>query len=408
MTDVIIIGGGAAGMAAAVAVKLARPETDVVIYERQSRVGRKLLATGNGRCNITNAYCERPDAYNNAFASRVVSSAGLKRVIDMFKTMGLECVFDQAGRAYPESDQAASVVDALRLTLDEMGVNVETGNEITRVRRTSNGFEISSLTGVKAFSRRVIIACGGAAGEKLGGGKSGYALLKSLGHGITEIFPSLTQLRTETEDVKALKGIKRQCEIALEVNAREIKRETGEILFCDYGISGIAAMALSGEAALCLNKGLSVNVVIRVRDMSRAQLLSRAEAMPLRAMEDFLSGVMPKRLGQQMLKLCDIRPLSRPCGSLTPKEADNLSEKLSAWRIRVTGVNGFTDAQATKGGANVGEFYDSLESRLVSGMYAAGEVLDVDGPCGGFNLHWAWASGIVAGESCAKSLGGGC
>ncbi|MEG0984777.1 MAG: aminoacetone oxidase family FAD-binding enzyme [Clostridia bacterium] len=417
--DLVIIGGGASGMVAALSAKKARPDLSVALLERQARVGRKLLATGNGRCNLTNrAAGDLHHYHGSAYLARTaLTRFDPDAVRAFFAQIGLETIPDEAGRYYPLSDQAASVVDVLRLSLDEMGVALWTGFEVKRLDAhplgaagtagagLGAGFIAHAADGRQVRARRVILCCGGPAGEKLGGSSAGHKLLEALGHPVTPCLAALAQLKTPPDLVRALKGIKLRGTLALLEDGRQVKAECGEVLFADYGLTGIAAMALARRAGEGLQKGRAMSVRMTLLEMSAQSLLLRRDQLPARLLDDFLTGLLPKRLAQTALKLAGIFPLTRAAGTLTPAEAASLSRVLNGWTLPITGTQGFDSAQVTAGGA-AGQYFDvdTLESTLVPGLYCAGEVLDVDGDCGGFNLQWAWASGLLAGACAAQTM----
>lgn len=395
--DIAIIGGGASGMMCAIALKKRQPALAVTVFERQSRVGRKLLSTGNGRCNLTNLHITPAHYFGSAaFVAPTLAACTSEDVLGAFDSLGLSCVPDEEGRVYPMSHQAASVLDALRLSMDELGVDVRTSFEVSAV---SGGFSLRSIDGQMASAQSLVLATGGQAGRKLGGTDASLKLGKMLGHTPTRCTPSLVQLKTAAAPIRALKGIRAMCEISLLARGKAIDRARGEILFTEYGVSGIAAMSLGRAAAqLAPRPGeLSLNFLGMDARSAEAKLARMKNAIPHRSLEDFLGGVVNKRLGQTLMKSADVLPLSRSAGSLSADELARLARALVDWRLPLEGTKGFEEAQVTSGGLRVDEFDShTLESRLVPRLYAIGEALDVDGPCGGFNLHWAWASALAA------------
>lgn len=423
--DIAIIGGGASGLAAA--VSSVRAGARVCVLERQPRVGKKLLATGNGRCNLYNTGA-RAEVYfgDRAFAEPALRAFAPESARAFFASVGLEIREERNGLLYPASNQAAAVLDCLRLSISEAGaeeicsfdaVSIEplSGN-----RKGGNGLNPQSLKTEVGFlvragdsrtveARRVIVAVGGMAAPKLGGGNGFKTLFAPLGHRFAPCYPALSMLKARPEDVAGLKGLKYAGEIALLSGERELKRETGEILFAEDGISGIAAMQLSLYAAEPLSRGERLSVRMSPLSMTskdaEAFLNARAQAFPQRALEEFCTGVVVKRIGQAALKRAGASPLSRPASSLSSEEIRRLARELTSWQVPVTGIGGFDSAQAMLGGLRAADFDpETLESRLLRGVYACGEALDVTGPCGGYNLAWAWASGILAGRSAANAV----
>lgn len=407
--DAVIVGGGASGLAAA--CFLAGAGRRVLILEKQPRVGRKLLSTGNGRCNLTNLRAA-PKHYHGAraAAARVLALCPPQDVLAFFEELGLPAVSDAEGRVYPMSNQAASVLDALRLFAAERGCEILTDCAVEAILPKKRGFAIRAA-GERSFEGRSVLVCtGGLAAPKLGACGDGYRLLGALGHSATPRFPAIAALKTPAEAVRGLKGQRAGCRVALLSEDRVLREEDGEILFADDGVSGIAVMQLARVCGEVLRAGKRVFVQINLlpgesQDRVRERLRTRAARLPQRPMEDFLNGIVSRRMGQALVRACGIEPMSRPADTLSGAELRALSEILTGWTIPVTGVQGFDQAQVTAGGASLKEFeWDTMESRRVPGLYAAGELLDVDGDCGGFNLQWAWSSALIAARAMDASM----
>ena len=399
MKEILIIGGGASGMAAALRAA-ADKSNRVTLLERQARVGKKLLATGNGRCNLTNTQAEVKHYHG---AQPEFAEAALKRyppaeVLRFFAGLGLRTVTEYGGRVYPMSDHAGSVVDVLRLALERESVALRCGAPAERIRRKGSGFAVE-CGGETLYADRVIIACGGCAGSKLGGVTDGYELLKSLGHSRTALHPALTQIRTVPDYPRALKGIRANARLSLLRGERCLGETQGDVLFTETGISGTAVFELSRIAALS-GEGLSASLGFFDEDEDALfdDLLQRRARDGDNPANQILIGTVQSRLGQMLCKAAGIS------GGELAAEVDEgrlraLARVMRDFRLPVTGVSGFESAQVTVGGVKTAEFDEkTLQSRLVPGLYACGEVLDIDGDCGGFNLQWAWASGLLAGE----------
>lgn len=396
---VLIIGGGASGMMAALTAA-EQPGNAVTLLERQSRVGRKLLATGNGRCNLTNLdlaathyHGARPD-----FAVPALSRFGLDDTLRFFRSLGLLTVADSTGRVYPLSDQANSVLDVLRFALETRGVNVVCSCDVIEVKKKARGYEAISATGERYFGDRLIVAAGGCAGKKLGGTKSGYRLLGMLGHSCTPLSPSLTQIKTDQTHVRALKGVRADALVQLRQNGRLVVQEAGEVQFTDFGLSGPVAFSLSREAGLLDGAELTLDFLraYAPEDVD-AVLKDKRAAMGELPAEDFLSGILPSRLGSVVMRRA-LGSLQRPASTLKDAELTQVRQQLRCFTLPVTGVMGMENAQVTAGGIVTDEFDpQTLESRPAPGVFATGEVLDIDGDCGGYNLQWAWSSGRLAG-----------
>ena len=396
---ILIIGGGASGMMAALTAA-EQPGNAVTLLERQSRVGRKLLATGNGRCNLTNLdlaathyHGARPD-----FAVPALSRFGLDDTLRFFRSLGLLTVADDTGRVYPLSDQANSVLDVLRFALETRGVSVVCSCDVIEVKKKARGYEAISATGERYFGDRLIVAAGGCAGKKLGGTKSGYRLLGMLGHSCTPLSPSLTQIKTDQTHVRALKGVRADALVQLRQNGRRIAHEAGEVQFTDFGLSGPVAFSLSREAGLLDGAELTLDFLraYGCADVD-ALLQNKRAAMGALPAAELLSGMLHARLGGVIMRRA-LGSLQRPAGALTDAELTQVRQQLRCFTLPVTGVMGMENAQVTAGGIATDEFDpQTLESRLAPGVFATGEVLDIDGDCGGYNLQWAWSSGRLAG-----------
>lgn len=397
--NIVIIGAGASGMAAA--IQAARdPEHKIILLERQSRVGKKLMATGNGRCNLTNTGTS-PENYHGSdpdFVCSVLDAYPPERVLNFFEELGLLTNEEYGGRVFPRSSHAASVVDVLRLGLQQENVCLRTDTAVDYVVKTDTGFELT-LGNEKLQADRLIIACGGCAGTKIGGTMDGYHLLKSLGHSRTALYPALTQIRTAPEYPKAMKGVKVDGGLSLWRGKALLGEARGDILFTESGISGTAVFELSRIAAV-LGEDITAKIdffpEMKENDLYQ-HLKKRCAALSQQDAALLLTGAVQSRVGQCLMKSAKVCSTS-PCSALRDRDLRNLSKAAKCLSLSVTGVSGFESAQVTHGGIKTEEFDPvTLESRLVPGLFACGEVLDVDGDCGGYNLQWAWASGLTAG-----------
>lgn len=396
---VLILGGGASGLMAALSAAQDEQNT-VTVLERQSRVGRKLLATGNGRCNLTNLDLS-PEHYHGqdaGFARAALSRFDGNTTLDFFHALGLLTAAEPSGRVYPLSDQANSVVDVLRFAAAQAGVQLVCGFDAQNVKKKARGYQVTGADGSAYFGDKLIVACGGCAGKALGGTMSGYELLSQLGHSRTALHPSLTQIRTDPAPIRGLKGVRADCRMRLRADGRTIQEDAGEAQFTEMGVSGPVAFALSRAAGQAQGAELLLDFL---RDYPAPQvrglLQARRAAFPVLAGEELLSGMLHPRLGKT---LCHARGLgAQPLASVSDAALDALVNAIKYFSLPVTGVSGFESAQVTAGGVRTAEFRaDTLESRLAPGVFACGEVLDIDGDCGGYNLQWAWSSGYVAGK----------
>ena len=394
----LVVGGGAAGLAAAICA--ARKGARVTVLEKLDRVGKKILATGNGRCNIINAGALRYHG-DAAFAQKVLEKVDTKKVTAFFEGLGLSLRQEEEGRVYPASGMASSVLDVLRLGCNRYGVETICGAPVHRIERLPNGW--AAIVGDKRYAgNALIITGGGKASPKLGSDGSAYALLQSLGHTLVAPKPAITQIKTELEPIRGLSGIRVKAEISLAKGGNTVGLEQGEILFTEYGISGVAAMQLSRDAAGgVLHVGLAPAMNVCEESLP-ALFQSRAALFGDALLEQFFLGLTHSRLGMAIFKRAGIGPLSRPCASLSMKEISALCAVVRDFSLHVTGVQGYENAQVTAGGMDTRDFDPAtMASHLHKGLYAAGEVLNVDGACGGYNLLFAWAGGMLAGESAA-------
>ena len=403
---VAIVGGGAAGRFAAVTA--ARVGARVTVLEKADRVGRKLLATGNGRCNLTNLRATAADYHTDcpAAVKAVLEQLSPAQAIARFEQMGLLCREEEEGRVYPYSAQAAAVLDRLRFACAHLGVETESGFLVQSMEKSKGGFLLADDTGRQVRADRVVIAAGGAAAPQLGGSSDGCRLLERFGHTAAPLTPALVPVKTDSARVKPLKGMRVRAAVTLFLDGKPGPRELGEVQFTEQGLSGIAVMQLSGRIGAD-TKGkhsfaLSLDLLPDfTREEVRRLLAGRLSYAGEEPVSDFMTGLLPKRVGQTEAKEAGAS-LSQPAGSLPGNVWDKLARTLKDWRFQAKGTLSWPQAQVTAGGVKLCEFDPyTLQSNRVAGLYAAGEVLNVDGPCGGYNLQWAWASGFTAGRGAA-------
>ena len=390
--NIAVIGGGASGLFAAISAK--NENTDVTIYEKEKRVGRKILATGNGRCNMTNTTASYNDYHSLdiKFIYPTIERFWVDQTLDFFENIGILWKEEDDGKVYPYSDTASAVLDVLRQKLEKSGVITECEFGVKKIKKQNNQFIIEDKNGKRKRADRVIIATGGMAGAQLGSDGSGYKILEGFGHKITKLYPSLVQIRTETDTVKKLKGIKVNAKVSV-----GDKEKTGEVLFTDYGISGPPVFWLSSYIEGEKEIALDIMPEYSYTDISD-MITKRVNTLGDIPLEDFFVGMLNKRVSQALLKHIGVEPLSRLASSLSRKEIQAISSIIKNFKLQVKGTSTWNNAQVTKGGADVSQFNaDTMESKLVKGLYCCGEVLDVDGDCGGYNLQWAWSSGYIAG-----------
>lgn len=403
---VAVIGGGASGMMAAITA--AGEGAEVFLYEANDRVGKKILATGNGKCNFSNRDCSLENYYSKdkKTLETVLERFGAEDSIAFFERAGM-LVKEKNGYLYPASEQASTVLDILRMQLLESGVQVLTHSRVKGIRRDKAGcFWVETEKSGKSFER-VILACGGKAAPKTGSDGNGYRLAQSMGHTLTPIVPALVQLRCAEEYVKAVAGVRLDAKVSLSVNGRQEGSERGELQLTDYGISGIVVFQLSRIAAYGLLCKKKVSVYIDcLPDFSPKEyailVQQRKKTGGGKTVEEFFTGMLNKKLMLLFIKLAGLKG-SELFKNEDSKKIDRVFALCKSFPLTIKASNSFDNAQVCAGGIPLSEVSDSLESLLVKGLYFAGEILDVDGKCGGYNLQWAWASGHMAGKSAART-----
>ena len=397
-----IIGAGASGMAAALAAAEA-PNVNVILLERQARVGRKLQATGNGRCNLSNIKADRGGYHGTdpEFAKSAISAFDPRATLAWFADLGLYTVTEESGKVYPYSDQANSVVDVLRLNLNKPNITLKLGFDVEKVQKTEKGFTVTG-SGETVLCDKLIVACGGLAGSKLGGTMSGYKLLSKFGHRSTRLRPCLVQIKADWSGCAALKGVRANCHIEILKDGKLFNQSSGELQLTELGISGPVVFEISRD--VCYGPGqwtarIDFLPAWTAENLS-AELQKRRESdLP---MEELLTGILHNRLGRVLTKTAGIRGKNF-AKELSNAEAEAVCEAVKNLEIPLTEPLGMDSAQVTAGGVLTGQFDENtMESRLIPGLYACGEVLDIDGDCGGYNLQWAWSSGRCAGLHAGK------
>ena len=404
---VIIVGGGASGMIAAIAAS--RKGANVVILERNPRVGKKILVTGNGRCNFTNIYLDAKNYHgnNSKFVYSAISKFSVEDTINFFEKLGIAHVVEDGGKVFPMSFQASSILDVLRFELEDLGVKVVCDAFVREIKKKKDEFIITLEDGRNYRGDRVILSTGGKAMPSTGSDGNGYELSKQLGHSITAVFPGLVQIKLEENFLKQIDGVKIVGTARLLHKGKVLKEDKGDILFANYGISGPPILQLSRNGMELLNKGevpvLSVSII---NDLSREEvseyLKKRFSFMTNKTVETGMIGLVNKRLIPVLLKESGINDMRKNVANLNSKEIESLANILTDWRFKITGSKSWSSAQVTAGGVDTREIEsNTLESKLVKGLFFAGELIDIDGDCGGFNLQWAWSSGYIAGEMAA-------
>lgn len=410
--DIAVIGGGASGLMAAIAA--ARQGVFVTVLDRMPRVGKKILVTGNGRCNFSNRHISS-SSYNGsspAFIDTVLDQFDLTQTLNVFETMGLAWIEEPGtGRLFPRSKQASSILDLLRLEAQKLSVSEKCDSTVTRLESKNGQFHAHLKDGETLRSNRVVLATGGRAVPNLGSNGSGYKIAEQMGHSIIHPFPALVQLVGQSPWKQALKGVKCEAELLLFCNKQIIKREKGEIQFTQDGLSGIPALRLARPIHSLFNSNKQPGVSLNINFFPDYDQSSVRELLEKRLslFQDFpihqaLISLVNKRLIPVFLKSASINN-DILCSELHEKKTDQLHSAMTSLAFPVTGSRSWSDAQVTAGGIDTAEIdAESLESKKQTGLYFAGELIDVDGDSGGYNLQWAWSSGWVAGTRAASSI----
>lgn len=388
---IAIIGGGASGLFLANALTGGKK---AVVFERGERVGRKLSATGNGQGNITNLAADTTEYFcaderSKGKIAQIIRAANQERLAAEFRALGVLLQADERGRVYPAGKQASALTDALRFSLAQKGVETRLNTRVVKLEKSDGGFLLTAEVGAEKkierfFAQSVVLCAGGKAAKNFGTDGSAYALAESLGHTVTPLYPSLVQLKTETAHTKTLKGIRVADGGLTAISGTERVSLRGDIIFTDYGVSGDAVFRISAFVADKTTSGVTLSIDF-LPDVSEKEILAMMQgkraAFPTLADGELLFGILNNQVGRAVMKRAD--------GSM-----EGAAKLVKDFRLSVTGSLGFDYAQVTKGGIPLAETDDNLQSRFAPGLYFAGEILDVDGPCGGFNLQWAYSSAM--------------
>jgi hypothetical protein len=407
-----IVGAGASGMTAAIAA--ARAGADVTVFERNDRVGKKILATGNGRCNLGNRQMSVDRYYtdNKKFVEDRLNEFGTDETVHFFESLGL-MIKDKNGYLYPASEQASAVLDVLRNEMTRLGINIITECMVKSVNKKESAYVLMTEEPENADNRymfdKVIVACGGQAAPSSGSDGNGYMIAKHFGHHIKKTVPALVQLKCQENFFKSVSGVRADANIEIWFNGKKEACERGELQITDYGISGIPIFQISRTAAYMLTEGKKPEVHIdflpdytendykEFCDKRYSLLKDKEETVG-----GFFTGMLNKKLMQLFIRMAGLKAEDKV------KNADKsaIYKVFSLCRdlkVTVTETNGFKNAQVTAGGILLSEISEQFESLKSHGLYFTGEILDVDGICGGYNLQWAWCSGYTAGNAAAKA-----
>lgn len=405
---VIVVGGGASGMMAAISAK--RQGADVTIFERNARIGKKILATGNGRCNFTNINTDISYYHGNnpKFANNALSQFGVNDTIAFFEKIGIAHKVEELGKVFPMSDQASSVLDVLLYEIKQNDVNIVCNAYVKNIINNNGMFTVKLEDGSAYTANSVIIATGGKAMPSTGSDGNGFELARALGHSVTDIFPGLVQLMLEGKFFKQIDGVKIVGTAEILSNKQCLAKDRGDVLFTNYGVSGPPVLQISRKAGELLQENkeaiLKITVIDTIDKHELTHLIAaRFNNNPQKTVEFGMVGLINKRLIPVVLKEAGIEDLKHIALNVSPAQCEAIAQKLTDWRFTIRGTKGWQSAQVTAGGIDTQEVYDdTMQSKIVKGLFFAGEIMDIDGQCGGFNLQWAWSSGFVAGYNAAQ------
>ncbi len=393
----IIVGAGMSGLTASIILSKRFFGKDIALIERLDRVGKKILSTGNGQCNLTNldsSFCHYHSGLDGFFVPTLEKFSNLK-MIEFFNELGvLTTVSDN--KVYPISKQASSVLDALRFKIDNLNVDTFLGSKVIKAEKQKH-FIVTLENGQVLYGENLIIAVGGKSAPHLGTDGSSYDLITSFGHKLTKLYPSLVQLKTDKNSIKGMKGLKLTANVKAVSNGKVLVEKKGEVLFTDYGVSGNAIFYASSYV---VDKKAKL-VLDLVPELTQSELINFLEKKQsicsYLTVENMLSGIINNKIGSAILRNSGKFNLNQ---SITKVNIKDIVNFLKNYELEVVGSMGFDYSQVTKGGIDVIDINrETLESKLIKGLYLAGEVLDVDGDCGGYNLWWAFSSALVVANS---------
>ncbi len=406
MKKIIVIGAGASGLIAAIFAR--KCGNDVTILEKNEICGKKLLATGNGRCNFwnENQSLEHYRSSNFDEIPEIINTYNSQEILDFFKNIGIEAKIKN-GYYYPFSNQAISMQKALILEAEKQNVKIQFKQEVIDIKKINDKFEIVTKSGEKMIYDKIILSTGSKAAPKTGSDGIGYEICKNFGHSIIEPLPALVQLKAKEPFLKEWEGIRSNVLIKLYENNEVIAEERGEIQLTNYGISGICVFNLSGRVARGLDKNkkevVEINFLEGLNIINQNKFIEwmnkRNEVVKNRTVFELLEGVLNYKLVNVLLKITDIGKKEQ-WEKLDDKKREILARNIVSFRLNIIGTNSYDKAQVCSGGVPLSELdTHSMESKKVKGLYITGEILDVDGDCGGYNLEWAWITGMIAGKS---------
>lgn len=389
---VAIVGGGASGLLSAVELlsgENAFNGSDIVIIERCDRIGKKLICTGNGQGNLSNAQINASNYYGDKyFIEQVVQDIKDIDIVRYLGKIGIKTINDD-GKIYPVSKQASSVLDIIRAFLQSRNCEIITSSKVQRIQKSNKNFSLE-LSDKKINAENVILAVGGKSQKQFGTDGTSYNLATDFGHKLTDLFPSLVQLKTDTTKIKGLKGLKETAKVDAFDNGKLKKSAVGDLLFTDYGVSGNSIFSVSAGVADSTNATLSIEFLPNYSETELADILSERLKLKYFNYENVLYGLMNKKIAQTILK------------NVKSNSVNDIVKAAKHFTLKVNGTTGFNYSQTTRGGIKTSDVDKNFESKLCKGLYLVGEMLDIDGDCGGYNLTFAFISGIISAKNIKK------
>lgn len=409
MKKIAIIGAGASGLIASIISSKANSNIKIVVYEKNEKIGKKILATGNGRCNITNREINLSNFHgvNPQFAKSALTQFDFKKTQEFFSSIGIEMSEGEKGRQYPMSLQSSSVVDLLVYEAKRLGVEFKLNSRVENIEKREDKFLIKTQSSSDLFSK-VLIATGGLATPSLGSSESGYEFAKNYNHHIIKTYPSLVQLISNAPYLNKISGVKFSGFVRVLIDKKEVNSAFGDVLFTNYGLSGSAILDISRGVSLALQTNKNIEIILDLLpQFSKDELLillqKRVKFANDKNLSFWLEGLINKKLTELILKNANLRSEVKFAKDLNRKDLLKIVYAMKNMRLNIIDTKGFKSAEVSAGGVDVSQINpQTMQSKLQKGLFFSGEVIDIDGDCGGYNLQWAWSSGFIAGREMSK------
>ena len=406
---IAIIGAGAAGIIAAITAKRLNKNLQIDLFDANKGIGKKILASGNGRCNISNNQITSKNylGENPDFTSFALKEFDFKAFEKFCKSIGLLLDIKPSGKVYPLSNEAKSVTNLLELALQELDVNIYLESMIIDIEKIDDKFNITTKENEYKAYDKVVISNGLGAAPQLNANESGLDFASKFGHSFNPTYPSLVGLKTDNTYNVKLQGVKKECNVSLYVNGNLEQEISGDVLFTSYGVSGFAILDISQLAVLNLSQYQDVKIAINFfpkinRNDLGDQIQTLFKTIPSQKAVDIITGMVSNKIAPVLLDICKIN-IDTKAADVNAKQIKALAYQLNQWKLKITDTQGFGHAEASGGGVRTAEVDNkTYESKLCKGLFFAGEVLDIVGNRGGFNLQFAWASGYLVGKSLIK------